>query len=220
MAWCYAGMGNQPFLRLLLALCLASIASIAQGSEFSITSEGRRRLLEAHTGAPLPGTLKRVDTGLSSRLTGGTPGGTPGTGTGTGTPLESIQGQDQPQLRGLRVAFYDRLDETRTLAERDYIMNKLMPATATVLSRSMRVRQPSGKLPLAGYPDENREPIPGDPSGAFSKSFGYLLLLLRHLRQLVEVAPARGFSSDTAASLACTCCVLHEQGTHESWLLA
>jgi hypothetical protein len=40
---------------------------------------------------------------------------------------------------GLKIHFYYRLDSSRTAAEVDYIKNKLMPSTATVLARSIRV---------------------------------------------------------------------------------
>lgn len=139
---------------MLLQLLISCLVSSAQAYNFAFNRDGRRRLLEAYRGTDmLPATLKRVDMGLSNQLAPDTPG------------VESIQQQDDAELRGLRVAFYDRLDETRTELERDYIMNKLMPATATMLSRSLRVREPSGKLPLSGFLDEQGEPIPGDPEG-------------------------------------------------------
>jgi hypothetical protein len=43
-------------------------------------------------------------------------------------------------LRPLRIAFYNRLDSSRSAREVEYVMKKLMPATAAMLSRSIRVR--------------------------------------------------------------------------------
>lgn len=140
------GMGQMPLSLMFLALCLVSLVGIAQASGVSLThAERRRRLLGAQP------SRQQVETGLSKQV--------------AGTSVENVQDQDLPSLRGLKVAFYEDLDPSRTPAERAYIMEKLMPATATVLSRSMRVRQPSGKLPLNGYPDEGGVPIPGDAGG-------------------------------------------------------
>ena len=53
-------------------------------------------------------------------------------------PLQ--QAAVQHSSTGLKIKFFYRLDPTRSEAEVDYIMNKLMPSTATVLARSIRVR--------------------------------------------------------------------------------
>lgn len=153
-----AGMGQKPSSLTLLALVLSFLVQRGQGSAHSVTSEGRRRLLEAHAG-PQQGPLTQVQTSLTHQLAGTTV---------PSPPVENVQDQDDPGLRGLRLAFYDDLDPSRTDEERDYVMNKLMPATGAVLARSMRVSQPSGLLPLSGYPDEAGNPIPGDPAGKIS----------------------------------------------------
>jgi hypothetical protein len=153
-------MGAQAAAVMLLSLWLTSLLATAQEHKGSLRTEARRRLLEAHTGEYTPAKLQLVDTAfLSSQLA-----------QSTGTPAQNGQSSNVPKLRGLRVAFYDRIDSSRTQAERDYIMNILMPATATVLARSMRVRNPTGKLPLSGYPDELGEPIPGAAEGVHTRS--------------------------------------------------
>jgi hypothetical protein len=55
--------------------------------------------------------------------------------------IQDLEAPLEPErsTAGLNVHFYYRLDASRTDAEVDYIKNKLMPATATVLSRSIRV---------------------------------------------------------------------------------
>ena len=100
--------------------------------------------------------LKLDDAGVDGTSISGFPGYMP---EGVTTELVSTK---QP----LKIAFYDRLDSSRSAQERTYMMDKLMPATGTLLARSMRVRTPSGPLLLAGIPDETQEPIPGPASGA------------------------------------------------------
>ena len=53
-------------------------------------------------------------------------------------PLQ--QAAVQQSSTGLRIHFFYNLDSTRSEADVDYVMNKLMPSTATVLARSIRVR--------------------------------------------------------------------------------
>lgn len=172
---------------MLLALCLVALVHTAvQGSRQVITNEARRRLLDAIPGSQL-GTLKQVQTRLSAQLEDNTK-----------PPELNAQLTDDAPLRGLRVAFYNRLDATRTPAEQDYIMNTLMPATATVLSRSIRVRHPSGKLPLAGRLDEVEEPIPGDPEGL-------LLIVLLNCTLLSE----RSMNASAAGSSCTNNLVVH-----------
>lgn len=52
--------------------------------------------------------------------------------------------------RPLKIAFYDRLDSSRTAAEHSYILDDLMPSAAAVLRRSIRVR--SQRLTCRGVP--------------------------------------------------------------------
>ena len=164
----YAGMGHKSSSIALLALFISYLVGVVQGLEFSSINERRRRLLEQQTGGR-KGPMAQVQTQLAHQLAGPT---------GTSPPaVENVQDQDAPALRGLRLAFYDDLDPSRSEAERDYVMNKLMPATGAVLARSMRVSQPSGLLPLSRYPDEAGNPIPGDPEGVLLRCYVIVVAL-------------------------------------------
>jgi hypothetical protein len=44
------------------------------------------------------------------------------------------------EKRALKIAYFDRMDSTRSAEEKEYVLQRLMPATASVLSRSIRVR--------------------------------------------------------------------------------
>eukprot|EP00892_Ulva_mutabilis_P008327 jgi/Ulvmu1/5867/UM025_0129.1 len=68
--------------------------------------------------------------------------------------------------RPLKIAFYDKLDASRTPAEHKYIIDELMPAAAAVLGRSIRIRTPSGILPFVGFTNPDGSPIAPPPANA------------------------------------------------------
>lgn len=53
--------------------------------------------------------------------------------------VQTQEGELERSSEGLNIHFFYRLDPTRSDEEVDYIKNKLMPSTATVLARSIRV---------------------------------------------------------------------------------
>lgn len=68
--------------------------------------------------------------------------------------------------RPLKLAFFNRLDSSRSATQQAYIMEKLLPATGAMLARSMRVRTPSGPLVFDGIPDEEGVFLPSPSGGA------------------------------------------------------
>lgn len=133
-------------ISLLLASAPASAASLQTGAA------RRRQLLESHLNGPVPRPLPvdaargRPRSTLQPTLRSLQQAIVP--------TAQSLAAQDVPDLeaakRPLRMAFYNRLDDTRSKTEQNYIMDTLIPATAAVLRRSMRVRLPgSPPAPLA-----------------------------------------------------------------------
>jgi hypothetical protein len=108
-------------MRLVLLMLL--LPAYEAASHGRTSSAQRRRLLMEHTGAGR--MLKKV--AVSTELPSGSKAGA--------APISATA----PRKRSFKMAFYDRLDSSRTQAEKDYIMNKLMPATASILGRSLRV---------------------------------------------------------------------------------
>eukprot|EP00892_Ulva_mutabilis_P009759 jgi/Ulvmu1/7155/UM034_0062.1 len=62
--------------------------------------------------------------------------------------------------RPFKSAFFDEPGSWATPELREYVMERLVPAASAVLARSIRVRDPTGPLPLLGFPDEEGNPIP------------------------------------------------------------
>eukprot|EP00892_Ulva_mutabilis_P009758 jgi/Ulvmu1/7154/UM034_0061.1 len=59
-----------------------------------------------------------------------------------------------------KLRYYDDPAAWPSPQQRSYVMEQLMPALATFLARSIRVRDPTGPLELVGVLDETGEPIP------------------------------------------------------------
>jgi hypothetical protein len=113
------------FLATLAVLAMAAIAT-PQDHSSSPSAARRRRLLQAVSGSSNSQYVEIETSG--SKLW-----------------VQNRQAlkpsAQQTAKRAFKLAFYDALDASRTPEEKDYILNKLMPATASELSKSMRVRQ-------------------------------------------------------------------------------
>lgn len=97
------------------------------------SAEARRKLLMAHVGVDTLST-EHITTKRSELLMR-TPANE------TSPQLKQLESElEERTTAGLNIHFYYRLDPTRTDEEVDYITNKLMPTTATILARSIRVR--------------------------------------------------------------------------------
>lgn len=132
-------------VKMLAALAIAILhpslpaAATWHGAHLSLSGPSRNLLAEKPTGirlsqvslaaTPLSELLK--DRGLDASMS-------TDPGFSKANPAELVAPK-----RPLKIAFYDRLDKSRTAEEHEYIMGRLMPAAANVLATSMRVRVPS-----------------------------------------------------------------------------
>lgn len=132
---------SNPAPTMLAALAIAllhlSLATAApwHGAHISLSGPSRNLLNEKPTGirlsqvslaaTPLSELLKdrKLDASMSTDP-----------GFSKANPAELVAAK-----RPFKIAFYDRLDKSRTAAEHEYIMGRLMPAAANVLASSMRV---------------------------------------------------------------------------------
>eukprot|EP00892_Ulva_mutabilis_P009761 jgi/Ulvmu1/7157/UM034_0064.1 len=180
---------------IMASLVLLLLAS-AQASAISLHTSGmrRRQLLEKYHGAPVP-QHQTISVPLHSRLRSLQEADV--------TTGQALATQDEPEQskRALRMAFYNRLDDSRSESEQSYIMDRLIPATAAILARSMRVRDPTGPLPLEGVEDETGKPIPAPPGGGKGKrSAGYDADMVLKVTSMPASAPeCKGLLAGAAA---------------------
>lgn len=118
-----------PYLLLLLAA--------ANASAYSLQTSGHRRtqLLESYLNGPVP-EPQPVVVPLSPHRRSLLQANV--------TSAQSLAAQDSPvqPKRAFKMAFYNKLDDSRSKSDQDYIMKELIPATAALLARSIRVCPP------------------------------------------------------------------------------
>ena len=123
-------------------LCILLVTAQASAAYLYTSGPRRTQLLERYLGAAVP-PARTMPVSLQSSLRR--------LHEADVTSTQALAAQDEPEQpkRALKMAFYNRLDGTRSKSEKDYIMNKLIPATAAILARSMRVcRLPLPTLPV------------------------------------------------------------------------